>query len=99
MAFVPVSEKEDQIGKFIVDAAFNVHRGLGPGLLENIYEVCFCHELTKHGLSFQRQVILLIIYDGIEFDEGLRLDVLVENLVVCELKSVEQNHPVYSAQL
>ena len=74
-----LSEREEQIAQAIVESAYTVHRALGPGLLEHIYEVCFCHELAKRGLSFQRQVELPIVYDGITFDEALRLDVLVEN--------------------
>jgi len=61
-----------------VDAAYTLHSALGPGLLENVYEVCFCHELAIRGLSYRRQVVVPIVYDGITFDEGLRLDVLVE---------------------
>lgn len=80
-------------------AAYAVHSALGPGLLENVYEVCFCHELTKQGLSLRRQVVVPIVYDGITFDEGLRLDVLVEELVICELKAVETMNPVFMAQL
>ena len=99
MIHAPISEKEEQIAKKIVESAFNVHNNLGPGLLENIYEVCFCHELAKHGLVTKRQVSLPIQYDGISFDEGLRLDVLVEDLVICELKAVETLHPVFTAQL
>lgn len=70
-----------------------------PGLLESVYEVCFCHELSKRGLSYRRQVVVPIVYDGITFDEGLRLDVLVEELVICELKAVGTMHPVFLAQL
>jgi GxxExxY protein len=83
----------------IVDAAFVVHKELGPGLLERVYEVCFCHELTKRGLKYLRQVDVPITYDGILFDEGLRLDVLVENDIICELKAVEVTNPVWEAQL
>jgi len=99
MAHQPLSEREEQIATGIVESAYAVHRELGPGLLENIYEICFCHELAKRGLPFQRQVDLPIVYDGITFDEGLRLDVLVDGLVICELKSVESLHPVFQAQL
>ena len=99
MAHEPVSEREEQIAKAIVDSAYAVHRALGPGPLEHIYEVCFCHELTKRGLTYGRQVTLPIVYDGITFDEGLRLDVLVEDLVICELKAVETMNPVFQAQL
>ncbi len=95
----PLSQNEERIGRCIVDAALTVHRALGPGLLEHIYETCFCHELKKRGLSYQRQMAVPIIYDGITFEEGLRLDVLVEGLVICELKAVENINPVYAAQL
>jgi GxxExxY protein len=82
-----------------VEAAYAVHKHLGPGLLEKIYEACFCHELSKRGYHVERQLDLPISYDGIVFDEGLRLDVLVENLVICELKAVDQMNPVWQAQL
>ncbi|SRR6266498_50087 len=94
-----LSEREERLATAIVNAAYTVHRAIGPGLLESIYEVCFCHELTKQGLSVRRQVVLPITYDGIKFDEGLRLDVLVEELVICELKAVEEINPVFMAQL
>jgi len=97
MKYTPISDQEELTAKKIVDAAYAVHRALGPGLLENIYEVCFCHELTERGLSFRRQVVVPIVYDGITFDEGLRLDVLVEDLVVCELKAVQVMYPVFTA--
>lgn len=99
MSFTPVSIKEDQIGKIIVDSAFSVHQYLGPGLLESIYEICFCHELHKRNVSFQRQVGVPIIYDRIRFDEGFRVDVLVEDLVICELKSVEGINSTHMAQI
>lgn len=75
---LPLSAKEEFIAKEIVDAAYMVHKSLGPGLLERIYEVCFCHELTKR---------------------GLRLDVLVEELIICELKAVDQVNPIWEAQI
>ena len=99
MNYAPISDKEERIAKAIVDAAYTVHSALGPGLLENVYEVCSCHELAKRGLSYRRQVVGPIIYDGITFDEGLRLDMLVEEMVICELKAVEVMHPVFTAQL
>jgi GxxExxY protein len=91
-------EEWDAIGRQIVDSAFAVHKELGPGLLESVYEVCFCHELNKRGLAVRRQVIVPFVYDGLHFDEGLRLDVLVEEAVVCELKAAD-HHPVFQAQL
>jgi len=99
MDFVSLSENEERIAKKIVDSAYAVHTILGPGLLEKVYEVCFCHELSKRGLEYQRQVDIPIIYDGIVFDEGLRLDVLVEDLIVCELKAVDEMNLVWEAQL
>jgi len=99
MDYTPLSDKEEKIGEAIVDAAYSVHKTLGPGLLEYVYEVCFCHELTKRGLSSRRQVPIPVIYDGITFEEALRLDVLVENLVICELKAVEEMKAVFTAQL
>jgi GxxExxY protein len=97
--FEKLSQKEELIASQITDAAYTVHKNLGPGLLERIYETCFCHELSKRNLSYQRQVNIPIKYDGIMFDEGLRLDILVEELIICELKAAEQNNPLWEAQL
>ncbi len=94
-----LSKKEEDIATKIVDAAYCIHKELGPGLLEKIYEVCFCHELAKRDLAYQRQVEVPIVYDGKVFDEGLRLDVLVEDLVICELKAVDNVNPVWEAQI
>ena len=99
MNYKALSKKEESIAKKIVDAAYTVHKILGPGLLEKVYEVCFCHELSKRMLKYQRQVDIPVVYDGIIFDEGLRLDVLVENLNICELKAVENMNPVWEAQI
>ena len=99
MKFKPLSGEEESIAKNIVDAAFIVHKNLGPGLLEKVYEICFCHELSKKGLNYQRQVDIPIVYDGIIFDEDLRLDVFVEELVICELKAVDEINPVWEAQI
>jgi GxxExxY protein len=95
----PIPKELDIIGKSIVDAAYSVHKNLGPGLLEKVYEICFCHELAKRGLSFRRQVDIPVVYDNIVFEEGLRLDVLVENEIICELKAVEIVNPVWEAQV
>ncbi len=99
MQHKPLTEREEYIAKHIVDAAYIVHKKLGPGLLEKVYEVCFCHELSKKGLRHQRQIDLPIIYDKITFEEGLRLDVLVEDLVICELKAKDEVNPVWKAQV
>ena len=95
---VITTETEDQIGRLIVDAAYAVHSNLGPGLLESIYEECFCHELRKRRFNFRRQVKLPLVYDGIHLDCALELDVLVEELVICELKARPQ-HPIDMAQI
>jgi GxxExxY protein len=89
---------EDLTGK-IIGAAIEVHRALGPGLLESAYEECLCHELHLRGLSFQRQVPLPVSYKGINLDCGYRVDVIVESAVVLELKCVEHILPVHEAQL
>jgi len=99
MSFNALTEREESIAQQIVDSAYTVHRKLGPGLLEKVYEVCFCHELSKRGLRFQRQVDIPIIYDGIVFNEGLRLDVLVEDEVICELKAVDEMNLLWEAQI
>lgn len=97
--YEPISPDLERIGKIIFNSALIVHKALGPGLLEKVYEIAFCHELRKAGLQCERQVNIPIIYDGIEFEEGLRLDVLVERKVICELKAVDQVNPVWEAQV
>ena len=99
MSFQLLSEREEVIAQKMVDAAYAVHKKLGPGLLEKIYEVCFCHELYKPRLKYQRQVNIPVVYDGMVFDEGLRLDVLVEDLIIYELKAVDETNPVWEAQI
>jgi GxxExxY protein len=97
--FDSIPESIEKIGKLIVDSAYTVHVNLGPGLLEKVYEVCFCHELAKRGLKYQRQVDIPIIYDNLKFDESLRLDVIVEDSIICELKALEIVNPVWEAQI
>jgi GxxExxY protein len=94
-----VSEEEDRIGKAIVNAAFQIHKELGPGLLEKVYEVCFCHILKQKGFEVKRQIDIPIVFEGLIFEEGLRLDVLVNNLDIVELKALENVNPVWEAQL
>ena len=83
----------------IIASAIEVHRNLGPGLLESAYEECFCHELYLQGFSFERQKSLSLEYKGIKLDCGYRMDVVVDNKVVVELKCVDKITPVYEAQL
>jgi GxxExxY protein len=99
MEFTKLSDEEEEIGKAIVNAAFKVHSELGPGLLEKVYEVCLTHELRKAGYSVARQVDIPIQYDGITFDEGLRLDLLVEDRVIIETKAVDEVNPIWQAQV
>jgi GxxExxY protein len=94
-----LTETEEFLCKEIVDCAYKVHVQLGPGLLERIYETCFCHELGKKDIPYKRQVKIPIRYDGLEFDEGLQLDVLIDNKIICELKSVEIVNPLWQAQV
>lgn len=99
MKYITLSEREEEVAKAIVNAAYMVHKTLGPGLLESVYEVCFCHELGKIGIKAERQIPIPLVYDGIIFDLAFRLDVLVEGLVVCELKAMDVMHPIFEAQL
>lgn len=94
----PIPLKTDAVARQVVDAAFAVHKNLGPGLLENVYEVCLVHELKKRGLAVQQQIALPIYYDDIRLDAGLRLDLLVNQAVIVELKAVEKLLPVHKAQ-
>lgn len=94
-----LSNEEESLGKALVNIAFTIHKTLGPGLLESIYEKCFCHELRKRNILFARQQLVEIIYDGMVIGEGLRIDILVNNTIIVELKAQENHHPVWEAQL
>ncbi|HVI08457.1 MAG TPA: GxxExxY protein [Candidatus Binatia bacterium] len=89
----------NQITGAIVSSAMHVHSVLGPGLLENCYQVCLAHELRKRGYGVATQVGLPVIYDGEKIELGYRIDLIVEGVVIVEVKSVEAVHPVYQAQL
>lgn len=97
--YEPLPQKTEGIASKIYDAALKVHKALGPGLLERVYEVCLCHELLKRELKFQRQINIPIVYDGIEFEEGYRLDILVEDQIIVELKAADNSNPVWQAQV
>jgi len=96
---LPIPEEVEDLGAEIVDSAYKVHKSLGPGLLEKIYEACLQHELQKRGLKVARQVSIPIKYDNLTFDEGLIVDLIVEKKVVIELKAVDKINPVWKAQL
>lgn len=93
------SEIENEIGTQIITAAIKVHKKLGPGLLEKIYESCLEYELKEMGLKVDRQVNIALEYDGVELDVGLKIDLLVNGSVIVELKSSESHHKVWEAQV
>lgn len=90
---------ENEIGKSIVDSAVHVHQDLGPGLLETVYEVILAAKLRKLGLSVERQIPIPIEYEGLQFDEGFRADLIVEGKVIVEVKSVASVHPAHKKQV
>lgn len=90
---------ENDIAHEIVDAAYQVHVALGPGLLESVYEIALAHELSKRGLPVTRQQEIPIFYDGLQFDQGFRADLVVDDKVIVEIKSVETLNPAHHKQL
>ena len=90
---------ENDIAKIIVDAAFKVHQALGPGLFESVYERVLAHEIEKRGLAVERQKVIPINYEGMVFDEGFRADLIIDDKLIVELKSVETVSPVHKKQL
>jgi len=97
--FQPLSDREQWLAGQIVDIAVTVHKAIGPGLLESIYEKCFCHDLAKRNIPFTRQKSIEIVYDDMVVDDALRIDIVVDDLVIIELKAQENYHPVWEAQL
>jgi len=91
--------RENDIGTQVIEAAINIHRELGPGLLETVYEVILARQLFDLGLKLDRQVSVPIVYKGIRFDEGFRADIIVEHMVLLELKSVERILPAHKKQV
>lgn len=97
--FNPISDSLNCIGSEIVDAVFKVHTILGPGLLESVYEKCLTFELFQRNLKVQTQIPFPVVYEGVKLDAGLRIDMLVQDQIILELKSVETMNPVFEAQL
>ena len=97
--FAPISPDVERVGKAVLNAAFKVDTALGPGLLESVYETCTAYELTQSGLRAATQVALPVTYQGIKMDTGLRPDMVVEDSVIVEFKSVDAMHPIFEAQL
>lgn len=95
----PIPASVERIASEIVDSAYKVHSSLGPGLLERVYEVCLTHELRERSLSVRTQVEFPIEYNTLKIDSGLRLDLVVEDAVVVELKAIENLLPVHEAQI
>ena len=89
----------EELTEQIIGAAIEVHRAIGSGLLEAIYEECLCHELALRSLNFERQLIVLVVYKGVRLESKHRLDVLVQNTVILELKTVDRILPIHEAQL
>lgn len=97
--FQPVPPDVEKAGKTVLDSAFKVHTALGPGLLESVYETTLTYEIRKNGLTVANQLPVPILYDGQKLEAGFRLDMLVEDRDIVELKSVENMNPVYEAQI
>jgi len=91
-SYTPLTEK-------IIGAAMEVHRALGPGLLESAYEACLVYELAQRGLKVEQQKPIPLVYKSVRLDRGYRLDLLVENTIIIEIKAVEELHPIHEAQL
>ena len=92
-------EDENEITGSLVDVFLQVHKELGPGLLESVYAKCFYYELTNRNINYERQKEVPIIYQSLIIDEGLRLDLLIEDLIIIEMKAQENYHPVWEAQI
>lgn len=95
----PISAEIDHIARSVVNGVFRVHDSLGPGLLESVYETCLDHELRKRGHEVRRQVVVPVVYDDLRMAEGFRLDLMVDDRVIVEIKSVEHMLPVFEAQI
>ena len=97
--FEPISEELERLAKIAVNAAYQIHSALGPGLLESVYEVCMMYEFAKVGIQAERQLAVPVLYDGVLLDAALKIDILIEGTLILELKAVEQIAPVHKAQL
>lgn len=94
-----LDQETERIATEIVDSVFKVHKSLGPGLLESVYEICLSHELRLRGLKVETQLAVPIEYEGMQIDAALRLDLLVNSLVIVELKAVDKMIPLHDAQV
>ena len=96
---LPLASDLEDLAAALVDSAFKVHQTLGPGLLESVYESCVCIELTRRGISYERQAAMPLVYEGVNVDGGFRLDLLAEKSVVMEIKAVEKLMPIHQSQV
>jgi GxxExxY protein len=97
--FNPLPRELENLAQQAVDASIKVHKTLGPGLLESVYETCLAHELRKRGLAIETQVPIPIVYDGIRLEGGLKLDLLVQRQLIVEIKAVEEMNRIFKAQV
>lgn len=94
-----LTKETEALASQIVDIAYKIHKTLGPGLLESVYERCFCYELSLRGIPYERQKKVPVVYEELTMDNSLRLDVLVDDRIIVEFKAQENPHPVWHAQL
>ncbi|MEO6315987.1 MAG: GxxExxY protein [Chitinophagaceae bacterium] len=99
IGFKPLTEREKWLTGEIVGMAIAIHKAIGPGLKENVYEKCFCYELEKRNILFAKQKTAPVVYDKMIVADGIKIDMLVDNLVIIEIKAGEAYHPVWEAQL
>jgi GxxExxY protein len=97
--FQPLSQRENFLSKEVIDIAFKLHKALGPGLLESVYAKCFYYELEVRSIPFLKEQMVAIQYEELNIENALKLDILVDNLLILELKAQENYHPVWEAQL
>ena len=97
--FAPIPLAAEEIGKKVLDAAYSVHTALGPGLLESVYEACLAYKLVMQKARVETQVVMPVTFEGVQIETRLQLDLLVDRLVIVELKSVETMIPLFDAQL
>jgi GxxExxY protein len=97
--FKPITEREQWLTSELMNIAISIHKSLGSGLLKSVYEKCFCYELSKRNIPFLRQQMVSVIYDKMTINEGLLIDLLIDNLIIVELKAQENYHPIWEAQL
>jgi GxxExxY protein len=91
--------RDDALTRRIIGMAIRVHRHLGPGLLESVYEACLCHELVRDGLAIVRQAVVPLMYEGVQLETGFRADIIVERSVILEIKAVEMIIPLHESQM